>query len=285
MPEQYRRILWLIVLMVVIAAGALALVVARTKGKSDRAATTSGAHPPSSSGVMVQGQGSRRNNTHRNLSLQPEAFKMGRWLGQRFAPGKRERSLLVGTLTIGSERRIVQTTRTQTDDGEQVEIKIAGSPGLLTWDPNQGALSASSRANGSDRELIERLVLDSPDQFVLAQLRGASYYTVARNVRPMEADDNYTGALWDIVRVEDPDQDLERRPRSHWRLYYVNSRTGLIDKVVSEVHGEKIETEFQDWTEQAGKKWPSRIVWTRQGTRLMELSVQSFSSAASAGAQ
>jgi hypothetical protein len=137
---------------------------------------------------------SRSKNTQRNLSLQPEAFNMGRRLGQRFSPDRRERSILAGTLTIGSEQRSVQTARTQTDDGEQVEITIAGSPDLLTWEARQGALSSSRRATGSDRELIERLVLDSPDQFVLAQLRGASYYTTAYNVRPADAGDNY--AQW-----------------------------------------------------------------------------------------
>src|SRR5712692_9236931 len=77
-----------------------------------------------------------------SLSMQPEAFNMGRRLGARFSPSKRETSTLDGTLTIGTDLRTMQTTRTQTDDGEQIEIKFVGSTGSLTWDAAQGALSS-----------------------------------------------------------------------------------------------------------------------------------------------
>jgi hypothetical protein len=161
MFEQNRRSLWLIVLIVV-PAGAFALVGGRSKSRLDRAAPTSVGSLSASHDATLQGQEPRQINKHRNLSLQPEAFKMQRRLGQRFAPDKRERSSLVGILTIGTVRRNVQTNRTQTDDGEQVEFKIEGSQGSLTWDKDRGALSSGSRSSGSDRELIERLVLDSP---------------------------------------------------------------------------------------------------------------------------
>ena len=114
----------------------------------------------------------------RNLMRQPEAFNLSRRLGQRFASNKSEKSVSVGTLTIGSERRTVQTSRNPTDDGEEIEIRIAGSLGALTWDRERGASAGNGPATGGDRELIERIVFDSPDQFVLAQLRGASYYTL-----------------------------------------------------------------------------------------------------------
>lgn len=142
-------------------------------------------------------------------------------------------------LTIGVDRRVASITRRQTDDGEQVEINVAGSAGLLTWSAAQGARGSGAPATGSDRELIERLVLDSPDQFVLAQLRGASYYTVARNVRPAEANDGYSGPLWNIVRVDDPSREQAQGPQSRWRLYYLNSTTGLIDRIVCELDGQQ----------------------------------------------
>jgi hypothetical protein len=214
----------------------------------------------------------------RNLSLQPEAFNLGRRLGKRFSPGKREQSSVVGTLTIGSEQRTVRTIRKQTDDGEQVEIKIDGSPGSLTWDAGQGALSSGARASGSDRDMIERLVLDSPDQFVLAQLRGASYYTIARNVRPAEAVDGYRGSLWNIVRVDDPERDESKQPQSRWRLYYVNVTTGLIDRIESEVQGRRILAEIS-WTDANGEKLPAQITWTHQGQTMMQYSLTNFSHA------
>jgi len=112
----------------------------------------------------------------RNLSLQPEAMKVARQLGKRFLGDNSTTSALVGTLTIGSETRTIQIKRKQSEDGESVEIRVAGAP-VLSWDARHGALETDQQTTGSNRDLIERLVFDSPDQFILMQLRGASYYT------------------------------------------------------------------------------------------------------------
>lgn len=287
MSRKHKRIGWLVFLPVVLAITVVALVQARTRAFSIRMAA-----PPLESGVVISPQiadtqanaAKTQGSGARNLSLQPEAFNMGRRLGKRFSPGKREKSVLIGTLTIGSERQTVQTTRTQTDDGEQVEIMIAGSPVTLNWDAGQGPLSASSRATGNDRELLERLVFDSPDQFVLAQLRGASYYTIAHNVRPDGATDNSSGRLWNIVRVDDPERDPGKRPLSPWRLYYLNTSSGLIDRIVSDIQGQQIVAELT-WTETNGEKVPAQITWTRQGQRIMQYNLTNFSHAQQQGAR
>jgi len=277
MSRRHKRIGWLACALAVLAITAVALVQVRTRAISKP--TASELRIETSNSTVQSTQAQTKRSGPRNLSLQPEAFNMGRRLGGRFAPGKREKSVLIGNLTIGSESRVLHTTRTQTDDGEQVEIRIAGSPGLLTWDKGQGARSSGSRANRSDRELIERLVLDGPDQFVLAQLRGASYYTVARNVRPVDAGDNYAGPLWNIVRVNDPEPDETKRAQSSWRLYYVNTATGLIDRIESEVEGQRIVAVISGWTEPSGEKVPTQITWTRQGQTLMQYSLTNFSHA------
>jgi hypothetical protein len=148
----------------------------------------------------------------------------------------------------------------------------------LSWSDEDGAKSRGHAADEGERLLIERLAFDSIDQFVLAQLRGASYYTVQRNARPPEAQgvSDYSGPLWEVVRVDDPETDGERRPVSKWRLYYLNSRTGLIDKVISEVNGERIETNFVAWGTHAGEKVPTRITWYRQGQLIMEFQLNNF---------
>ena len=202
---------------------------------------------------------------------------MSRRLGSRFSQSKRHQSVLVGRLTLNSNQHVVQVTRTPADDGENVEVKIAGLSKLLTWDGARGARSANERATDSDRLLIERLVLDSPDQFVLAQLRGASYSTIGRNVRAEKADDNNKVALWNIIRVGDPQRDEATQAASSWRLYYVNAETGLIDRIESELEGDRIVAELSGWTDQNGEKFPARITWRRQGQTIMEYSLSNFS--------
>lgn len=214
----------------------------------------------------------------RNLSLQPEAFKLSRRLGSRFAPSRQLTSMLVGTLTTGTVQQNVTITRQQTSSGEDVQVAIAGDATTLAWTDAEGSKASGSTLNEAQQTLIERLALDTPDQFVLAQLRGASYYTVAHNVRAdAGGSDNYDGPLWDIVRVEEPQSESVRRLLSNSRLYYINLQTGLIDKIVSELKGETIEANIIQWTEQAGEKLPSHVTWKRSNETVQEFRLASAS--------
>ena len=120
--------------------------------------------------------------------------------------------------------------------------------------------------------------MDSPDQFVLAQLRGASYYVVARSVRPKEvgADPGYAGPLWDVVRVGEALGTDARSVQSRWRLYYINTRTGLIDKVASSDQDGPIVAEFSGWANNGDEQDPTVIRWMRGGQLVMELSLNNI---------
>jgi len=211
--------------------------------------------------------------------MQPEAVRVARRLGKRFNPSSRTAFVLTGTLTIDGSWQPVNITRSRSNKGESVDLLVASR--ALTWRAEEGARAASSTLTDMERQLVERLVYDSSDYFVLAQLRGASYYTVARNVRPDYAPDNYDGPLWTVVRVEEPPSDEPNTQLvSRWRLFYLNSITGLIDKVVSEEQGQPIEASFSDWTEQSGENFPATITWTNHGKPVMALNLTNLSTAA-----
>lgn len=214
----------------------------------------------------------------RNLSLQPEAFKLSRRLGERFLSSRRDVTVLGGVLILEEQRQPIQIVRRQGERGETVDIAI-GVGSLLSWSESEGSKSATGVLSEQERILIERLALDSVDQFVLAQLRGASYYTIARNVRPPDAieSDAYASPLWNIVRIDDPEMDAQKAPISKWRLYYLNVNSGLIDKVVTDLRGTEIEVNFSEWTKQDKETFPTVITWSRQGTVAMELRLNSFS--------
>ena len=166
--------------------------------------------------------------------------------------------------------------RQQTERSENIQISVGVN--TFTWNDHEGVKTSTGFPNEVQRVLIERLVFDSPDWFVLAQLRGASYQTIARNVRPAEAggSENYTGPVWDIVRVSDPEKDAQKKPLSSWRLYFINSKTGLIDKIACDLEGAPIETIFSEWTIVGGEKVPSRIIWKRGESTLMEFVLNTF---------
>jgi hypothetical protein len=79
------------------------------------------------------------------------------------------------------------------------------------------------------------------------------------------------------VRIDGPQPDEGIKPVSNYRLYYVNARTGLIDKIVSELRGERIEAELSEWTDQNGEKVPGQITWTKKGQILMQYRLTTFS--------
>jgi len=212
----------------------------------------------------------------RTLALQPEAIRLLRRVGgQRFRSKTPPVVVMNGVLTTGSDRQNIQISRYQNASGERVEILLAS--GTFSWDAAAGARSSTGTWGQTERAVLERLIFDSADQFILAQVRGASYQVVTRNLRPDNAPDNYAGPLWDLVRIDDPEPTEQKRPLSKWRIYYVNSLTGLIDKVVSAQQGERIEADFSGWTDRAGEKSPSTITWTSNGKTLMTFSVTNVS--------
>lgn len=219
----------------------------------------------------------QRPNTRgpRNLFLRPEALSVSRRLGNRFKPSSRAVSTTTGNLTMGGSQQPVTIVRRQTETGEMVEL-LVGSRGL-TWGDGEGIRAGSGPPTETERLLVERLILDSPDQFVLAQLRGASYFTVARTVRPNDAGDDYRGPLWNLVRVDEARQDESVRPLSTWRIYYINIETGLPDRVEYQLNGQEIKAEILAWSEQNGEKTPSQMRWSSGHQIIMEYRAVSVS--------
>jgi hypothetical protein len=224
--------------------------------------------------ISTQTADSRR---ARNLSLQPEASRMSRVLGKRFLASSGGASVFTGNLTTGRGPQPVTIVRRQTATGETVQI------GLVTrsfnWSDLDGVTALTGEAPTQvERLLVERFIFDSADQFILAQLRGASYSTVARNARPVEAgaSENYSGPVWNIVRITDAERDPRKRPVNPSRLYYINSNTGLIEKIVTESGIEPIEVFLSDWIAVSGEKVPTNIVWKHQAETVMQFALTSF---------
>lgn len=214
------------------------------------------------------------------LSFQPEANRMRRRLGKRFVVPGREVAVTTGVLTMGSDRQPVRIVRTQDDEqGEQVSIAIGTNPASFAWTPKAGAVSSGNPLTGNERAAVERIALDSPDQFILAQTRGASYYTIAHAVRPAEAGDSDGSVpFWDLIRIGEPQLGSFSKPQSLWRIYYINNSTGLIDRIFYQEQTEDVTVELSGWTSRGGGELaPSLIRWTRGKTVVMELNLASIS--------
>ncbi|MCW5969342.1 MAG: hypothetical protein KIT57_12595 [Blastocatellales bacterium] len=209
------------------------------------------------------------------LALEPAAERLARRLGRRFLASGREASLFVGTLVVEGEAMPIRVMRRQNDDGEDLSIALNGDQALLVWDDKLGARSRGAKAGGLERKVIERLALDSPEQFVYAQIRGASYDILARDVRPESAGgaDGYAGPLWNLIRLEESADESREKPLSRWRVYHINTTTGLIDQISSQEDGQVIIAELAGWTLSDGEFAPARITWKRDGKTIMDLSL------------
>ena len=211
---------------------------------------------------------------HRNLSLQPEAAKLSARMGQRFIGSDSDVSVLIGEVSTNGTRVPVRVIRRQDKRGEAVEVTTNGK--ALAWSPSQNS-KANRELSEFERSLIEGVVFDSADAFVLAQLRGASYQVVARNVRAdLGGADNYDGPLWTVVRVGFSNADMETKPETPFRFYYINARTGLLDKVTSELHGEEVTAILDGWFTENGETFPSVVRWSIAGRQTMEFKVITF---------
>ena len=231
------------------------------------------------SSTMSLQAGLRKIRYFERLALQPAASLMGRQLGPRFVGPGREVTQATGTLAIGSDHHAIAIVRSRDDDGERLAMGLDGGPLSYTWSAKDGAQAQGKIPSPADRSFIERVTFDSPDQFVLAQLRGASYFTVGRGVRPPEAAslETYNGPTWDVIQVNEP-PGLATKPESPGRLYYINNATGLLDKTLASDQLGKIQTSFSNWINQSGDMIPARVTWSRSGQVIMELSLAQVTS-------
>lgn len=191
----HRRSLSILLLtcgLLVVVIGGIAVLAAHN-GSNDVPA------PQSPAREFISIGSARAASRFRNLSFQPEAAKLSVKLGQRFIGSDSDVSVLIGEVTTNETRVPVRIIRRQDKQGESVEI--TGNGKSLAWSASHTS-NADDSPTELDRSLIERVVFDSVDAFVLAQLRGASYQVMARNVRAdLGGADDYDGPLWTVVRV------------------------------------------------------------------------------------
>ena len=186
---MFRKI---IITIVVSAAVGMTLLVAyaKTSGKRSRSLVLASQTLQGSAANGENGPGEM------DLASQPEAFKLSRRIGgNRFKARSASDLNVSGVVTTGTAQQNIQLTRQKTASGERVKLFTPDSTVALEWEAASGVSDASKTSNAEKGAEFERLIFDSVDQFILAQLRGASYYVVARNVRPDNAPDDYVGPL------------------------------------------------------------------------------------------
>lgn len=197
-------------------------------------------------------------------------------LGSRFEVEALGRTVILETLTRHGGGR-----------PETARIRIVRElPDLLRFEEQRGAGARVLGYDGSckwglsgeptevESALAEMLVRDSVEHFVAGQAAGNATQVLGERFRADDGTDpNYDGPYFEVLRVFDAFRDggrVEQRPT----LYYLNSRTGLPERLVYERGGGgRVEVEFSDWAEAAGQRFPRRVTRREGGELILELRI------------
>jgi hypothetical protein len=137
--------------------------------------------------------------------------------------------------------------------------RTIGNDGSRPW-------SRTGSPSTEDLRLIETIVRDSVEHFIAGQVRGDATFHLGDMFRADDgSNQNYDGPFHDILRVDDAFETPEGT-KTRPTLFYLNSRTGLLEKIVYEREEGKIEVEFGEWITIASQKTPGRIIWKENGS-------------------
>ena len=184
-------------------------------------------------------------------------------LGNRFESPAQGRSIVTATLTRSKgEPRQFTITRELPD---KVRIEELTTQWTIGHDGNRPWARAGSLSE-EDLRLIETLVRDSVEHFIAGQARGDATFHLGDMFRADDgSNQNYDGPFHDILRVDDAFETAEGT-KTRPTLFYLNSRTGLLEKIVYERGEGKIEVEFGEWLTITSQKTPGRITWKENGS-------------------
>lgn len=194
-------------------------------------------------------------------------------LGDRFESPGRARCILAGTLTRRTGATRVSTPvvvvrefpdKLRFEEQTLSGIRVLGHDGTRSW--------GSRGLSEEDAILVEELARDSLERFITSQAMGEATLHLGDMFRMDDGTEaTYAGPFYDILRVDDNFAESASRPT----LYYLNSRTGLPERIVYQRNAGgtavKVEVEFSEWITVTGQKLPRSTVWKEDGVVVAEL--------------
>lgn len=204
-------------------------------------------------------------------------------LGDRLhVPGK-ERAISTGTLT---DSRGVTNAILSWELPGRLRLDRPGTTSRTLQAGANGLAIAAAQANLNEDEenLVDSLLHDRQETFLLNASQGQHLRLIAQNVRATrDTSRTYTGPLYDVY---DQIAKIDSRASSPERLkrFFVDARTGLLYRVVYYVTraGKSIQAEtiFSQWTTVQGQATPNQIERRHDGVSVFTYRASSHSYAA-----
>jgi hypothetical protein len=194
--------------------------------------------------------------------------------GDRLQKAGLERIVFTGTLMRGTTAAVPVQLTVQFPEQVAFSEQRGATQRSIVFDGSK-ATFPTDKAPG-DEELLESLLNDSTEHFLLNHIKTSSTRILGRAFR---LDDgkakNYTGPYYDIFEVQDT---FAVTGTKRVKLYYFNTQTGLLERVryTMQRGGQPVKVETKiTWQKSAGQPVPAAISREENGQGVFSVSVPS----------
>lgn len=215
----------------------------------------------------------------RRSALWPAHVRLASALGDRIEkPGKErltaEGTLIRGTGSGGNIRLVWESPgRVRLDELGTGQPRTTAFDGARSW-------SSTGTVTRADEDLLETLINDGAEHFLLAQMNGSATRFLGYRFRPDDGRNaGYRGPFFDIYQMT----DLARTgqpPAPRVKLFYFESDHGLLDRVRYTVvrNGAPIQVEirFSEWRAVNGQQFPGKISREENGHAVLTFTFHAF---------
>jgi hypothetical protein len=200
-----------------------------------------------------------------------------RAIGDRLTAKGKERAILSGSITRGTTTTPIQITSELSGSLLYQEQgagggRNLGSDGKSVW-AGSGSLALS------DTSLVETLINDSPEHFLVGQMTRLPTRFYGAHFRTDDGrTPNYTGPFYDVYEVGD--QVVQAAGSiSRTKVYALNSRTGLLEQVRYKLPSGGAQVRVQvllgNWKQFQNQQFPTTITRTENGQTVFTVAIAS----------
>lgn len=213
--------------------------------------------------------------------LSPRLEANVRKLGDRLIKPGKERMILDGKLTRGAGSTPVSVKLIwELPNLFRYEEQTTAGTVVVAFDGTQ-VWKSSGAVSAQDADLLETVFNDSTDHFFMGQMSGVAMRRLGYFFRLDDGKSRtYTGPYYDIYQTVDPLPAGGRRPK----LYYFNSKTGLLERVRYDIQGfggiTNVEVRIGDWRSDQGQHFPGSIQRSENGQPVLSFNLSTAAYAA-----
>ena len=195
-----------------------------------------------------------------------------------------ERSTLGGSITRGGTSTPIGIV---TEVSGNLRYQEQGSDGIKTLATDTNTISAASGSLAfSDTDLVETLLNDSSDHFLVGQMTSAPTRFHGANYRMDNGKNpNYKGPWYDLYEVADQVFEPSGKAR-RIKQYCLNSQTLLLERVrykLTRGGGQvRVEVLLTNWKQFQGQQYPTTIARTENGQPIFTVVITTAAAAPAA---